>query len=267
MLKRPQYIALGLVTVLLLAILLSPAPATARLKLAIGSLFLPLFGLTGSAHHLAGKAEDVLTPRHELQKQNETLREENQRLRVQALQTDELFRENTRLHEQLNWRQLQRTWNLKPANVIARDPASWWRTVQIDLGSRDGIKTNLPVINSSGLVGRIASVGFDRAQVVLLGDPECKVSGLVSETRDMGIVGAGGPFDTSLTTMSHLPKDANLKAGQTVVTSGLGGIFPKEITIGKIVDSRLVEYGLYTEARIKLAANLSALENVWVVMP
>ena len=252
----------------MLAILLLPAHSTDRLKLAIGSLFLPLFGLTGSAHHLAGKAEDALTPRRELEQQNAALREENQRLRVQALQTDELFRENTRLHEQLNWRQLTRTWNLKPANVIARDPASWWRTVQIDLGSRDGIKTNLTVLNSSGLVGRIATVGFDRSQVVLLGDPDCKVSALVeNNTRDMGIVGAGGPFDTSLTTMSHLPKDANLKAGQTVVTSGLGGIFPKGITIGKIVDARPVEYGLYTEARLKLAANLSALEDVWVVMP
>ncbi len=267
MLKRPQYIALGLVAALMLAILFLPAHSTARLKLAIGSLFLPLFGLTGTTHHLTGKAEDALTPRRELEKQNETLRAENQRLRVQSLQADELFRENTRLHEQLNWRQLQRTWNLKPANVIARDPASWWRTVQIDLGSRDGIRTNLPVLNSSGLVGRIATVGYDRSQVVLLGDPDCKVSGLVSDTRDMGIVGAGGPFDTSLTTMSHLPKDANLKAGQSVVTSGLGGIFPKGITIGKIVDSRPVEYGLYTEARLKLAANLSALEEVWVVMP
>ncbi len=267
MLNRPQYIALGLVTLLLLTIFLSPAPATARLKLAIGSLFLPLFGLTGSAHHLANKAEEALTPRSELVKQNEMLLAENQRLRVQALQTDELFRENTRLHDQLSWRQLQRTWNLKPANVIARDPASWWRTVQIDLGSRDGIRTNFTVLNSSGLVGRIAAVGFDRSHVVLLGDADCKVSGLVNETRDMGIVGAGGPFDSSLTTMSHLPKDANLKPGQNVVTSGLGGIFPKGIAIGKIVDSRPVEYGLYTEARLKLAANLSALEEVWVVMP
>lgn len=267
MLRRPQYIALSLVTVLLLAILLSPATTTARLKLAIGSLFLPLFGLTGSAHQLAGKAGDALTPRRDLLKQNATLRAENQRLRVQALQADELLRENTRLHEQLNWRQRQKSWTLKPANVIARDPATWWRTVQIDLGSRDGMKTNLPVLTASGLAGRIATVGFDRSQVVLLGDADCKVSGLVSETRDMGIVGAGGPFDSSLTTMSHLPKDANLKAGQNVVTSGLGGIFPKGIPIGNIVDSRQVEYGLYTEARLKLAANLSALEDVWVLMP
>ncbi len=267
MLRRPQYIALGLVTVLMLTILLSSAPTTARLKLAIGSLFLPLFGLTGSANHLTNKVGDALTSRHDLLQQNEKLREENQLLRVQALQTDELFRENARLHDLLNWRELRKTWSLKPANVIARDPATWWRTVQIDLGSRDGMKTNLPILTTSGLVGRISVVGFDRSQVVLLGNADCKVSGLVSETRDMGIVSAGGPFDSSLTTMSHLPKDANLKAGQNVVTSGLGGIFPKGIAIGKIVDSRPIEYGLYTEARLKLAANLSALEEVWVVLP
>ena len=266
MLKRPQYIALGLVAALMLAILLLPAHTTARLKLAIGGLFLPLFGLAGTTHQVAEKTENLLTPRRELQKQNETLREENDRLRAQALQAEEVLRENARLHELLNWRQLKKSWTLKPANVIARDPASWWRTVQIDLGSRDGMKTNLPVLSTTGLVGRIATVGFDRSQVLLLGDPDCKVAALVNETRDMGVVGAGGPFDSSLTTMSYLPKDANLKAGQSVVTSGLGGIFPKGIPVGKIVDSRQVEYGLYTEARVKLAANLSALEDVWVLM-
>lgn len=266
MLKRPQYIALGLVALLMLAILLLPAHTTARLKLAIGSLFLPLFGLAGTTHQVAKKTGDFLTPRRELQKQNETLRAENERLRAQALQADEVLRENARLHEQLNWRQSKKGWTLKPANVIARDPASWWRTVQIDLGSRDGMKTNLTVLTPNGLVGRIATVGLERSQVLLVGDSDCKVAALVSETRDMGVVGAGGPFDSSLTTMSYLPKEANLKPGQTVVTSGLGGIFPEGIPIGKIVDSRQVEFGLYTEARLKLLANLSALEDVWVLM-
>ena len=160
MLKRPQYIALGLVAALMLAILLLPAHTTARLKLGIGSLFLPLFGLAGTTRQLAEKAGDALTPRRELQKQNETLRVENERLRVQALQAEEVLRENARLHEQLNWRQLRKTWTLKPANVTARDPASWWRTVQIDLGSRDGIQTNQPVLTADGLVGRISSVSY-----------------------------------------------------------------------------------------------------------
>ncbi|MFO1488930.1 MAG: rod shape-determining protein MreC [Verrucomicrobiota bacterium] len=267
MFKRPQYIAVGLVVMLMLTIALLPARTTARLKLAISGLFLPLFGLAGTAQHATEKAGTLLTSRGELARQNQVLREENDKLRTQSLQNAELLRENARLHEQLNWRQLQRGWTFKPANVIARDPASWWRTIQIDLGSRDGMKTNLTVLTTTGLVGRISTVGYDRSQVLLVGDTDCRVAAVVDETRDMGVVGQAGPFDGSLVTMNYLPKEANLKAGQTVVTSGLGGVFPKGIPIGRIVDSRPVEYGLYTEARIKLAANLSALEDVWVLMP
>jgi rod shape-determining protein MreC len=258
----------GLILALTLVILFLPAHTTARLKLAISSLFLPLFGLTGASHQLAEKAGDALIPRGELQKQNETLRQENDRLRAQALQNAEVVQENNRLRAQLNWRQLRKDWTLKPATVIARDPASWWRTVQIDLGSRDGIRTNLPVLTTDGLMGRIASVSFNRSEVVLLGDSDCKVAALVEETRDAGVVGSSGPLENSLVTFScYSSKDAHLKGGQNVVTSGLGGIFPKGIPIGKIVDSRQVEYGLYSEARIKLAANLSALEEVWVLFP
>ena len=251
---------------LTLALLIAPTRATARLKLALGSLFLPLFGLAGSTHQLSEKTASALTPRGTLAKENESLREENQKLRAQALQTEELLRENARLAEQLQWRALQKNWTLKLANVISRDPANWWRTIQIDLGSRDGIKTNFPVLTTDGLVGRVSQVSFARSQVVLLGDPDCKVAALVGETRDMGVVGAAGPLAGSFVTMTYLPKDANLKAGQNVFTSGLGGVFPKGIPVGKIVDSRQVEFGLYTEARIKPSADLSALEEVWVLM-
>jgi rod shape-determining protein MreC len=67
--------------------------------------------------------------------------------------------------------------------------------------------------------------------------------------------------------LTYLASSANLKPGQSVITSGLGGVFPKGIPIGKIVDARSVEYGLYTEARVKLNANLGALEQVWVLFP
>ncbi len=149
-----------------------------------------------------------------------------------------------------------------------REPANWWRTVQIDLGTRDGVRENLPVLTTDGLVGRIASVSLTRSQVVLVGDPNCRVSALVeNETHDTGIIIGGGPLDSSLLELSHLSSNANLKPGQGVVTSGLGGIFPKGIPIGKIADSRVAEYGLYTEGRVQPAANLGALEEVWVLFP
>jgi rod shape-determining protein MreC len=269
MLKRSHNIALGLVILLTLILLNLPGPTAARLKLAIGSLFLPLFGLAASSQQLTAQGVDTLLPRRELLRQNERLRQENRELQTLLLQAAETARENERLRQMLGW-QKQTPWKLKLATVVLRDPANWWRTIQIDLGSRDGLRVNLPVLTREGLVGRVASVSFDRAQVVLLGDPHCRVSALVeNETRDHGVITAesAGPLDGSLVELGFLSRNAILQPGQTVSTSGLGGIFPKGIPVGKIVDVRSVEYGLYNQARVKLAANLSALEYVWVLFP
>ena len=178
-----------------------------------------------------------------------------------------IARENDQFRTLLGW-QHQTPWRVKLANVVVRDPANWWRAVQIDLGSRDGLRENLPVITADGLVGRVSSVSLTRSQVILLGDPNCRVSALVENpARDMGVVGAGGPMDGSLVELTYLSGNADLKPGQNVITSGLGGVFPKGIPIGQIADSRPVEFGLYTEARVKPSANLGALEQVWVLFP
>ena len=195
------------------------------------------------------------------------MRRENEELQVQALQAAAIARENDQLHSLLGWQQ-QAPWKLKLANVIMRDPANWWRTVQIDLGSRDGLRENLPVLTAEGLVGRVSAVGYTRSQVVLIGDPNCRVSALVENpAHDMGVVSAGGLLDTSLVDLTYLSGGANLKPGQNVFTSGLGGVFPKGIPIGQVMDSRPVEFGLYSEARVKLSVDLGALEQVWVLFP
>jgi rod shape-determining protein MreC len=267
MLRRPHYIALGLVVLLTLIILNLPNRTTARLKLGIGSVFVPLFGLAGSSHEAAAEAGDTVMSRKELVKQLETFRQENRQLRIQARQAEETARENDRLRQLLGW-QRQAPWKLKLGRVVLREPSNWWRTVQIDLGSRDGIQVNLPVLTADGLVGRIASVSLTRAQVLLLGDPGCKVAAQVENaTHDAGVVGASGPLNSEFVEMGYLSGSANLKPGQLVRTSGNGGIFPPNIPIGTVVESQTVDYGLATVARVKLAANLNALEEVWVLFP
>ncbi len=267
MFKRPHYIALGLVGLLTLIVLNLPNHTANRIKLAMGSLFLPLFGLSRSAQELATGAGNALTPRRELLKQNEELRFANQQLKLRILQTDTALRENEQLRQLLGW-QKQSPWKVKLARVIARDPANWWQFIEIDLGSRDGLRADLPVLGPTGcLVGRISSVSLTRAQVVLIGNSNCRVSALVHDTESGVIIGGAGPLDNTLVTLSYLSSNSNLKPGQIVKTGGAGGIFPPGILIGQIAeDSRLVEFGLYTEARVKLAANLSTLEEVWVIM-
>jgi rod shape-determining protein MreC len=268
MFKRKNYFALGAVVLVTLAIFSLPPRATSRLKLAVGSLFLPLFGLANTAQQLPVTAADAILSRHELIQENENLRRENQQLKFLQLQSAATARENDQLRAAIGWQQ-QKPWKLKLARVVMRDPANWWRTAQIDLGSRDGIQTNMPALTPEGfLVGRVSSVDRFKSQITLIGNPNCRVSARVENpTHDIGVLGAGGPLDDSLVGLSYLSSGANLKSGQLVVTSGEGGIFPPGIPIGQIVDAQQVEFGLYTEARVKLNANLGALEEVWVLFP
>src|SRR5688500_17844098 len=154
MLKRPHVIGLSVAVVLALVFLNLPAQATARLKLAISSLFLPLFGLAGAAEKVAGASGVRLLPKSVLAAEVEKLRRENDELKIESQQAREWARENASLREAVAW-QKKLPWKTRIAQVITRDPANWWRSIQINLGSKDGIVKDLPVITPFGLIGRV----------------------------------------------------------------------------------------------------------------
>lgn len=263
--KRAHILAPLVVLLLAVAAFNLPGPAVTRFKLALSSLFVPFFGLNNAAQRALPQGVDALTSRAELIRQNAKLREENDQLRLAAWQTADALRENARLRAQFAWQQ-RTPWKVRPARIISRDPANWWRTVQIDLGSRDGVRTNAPVLTPEGLVGRVTAVGLTRSQIVLLGDPNCRVAAVVeNEHRDTGILMNASPLDADLVELNYLARNSEVKPGQTVSTSGLGEVFPRGIPIGTVVDARPVEFGLYTQARVKLAAKLGGLEEVWVL--
>jgi len=112
-------------------------------------------------------------------------------------------------------------------------------------------------------------VGFAHSQVVLLGDPACRVSALIEETRENGVISPSNAsqVDNPMVDLGYLSRNSVIKPGQRVVTSGLGGIFPAGLLIGQIIDSHSVGYGLYNEARVRLAVNMNALEEVFVKLP
>jgi rod shape-determining protein MreC len=266
MFRKKHYLALGAVALVAVLTLSLPTRATSRLKLAFSSLFLPLFGLSNGARELPPALANSVLPRRELLHEIDQLQRENQQLKVAQLQANAAANENNQLRAALGWQQ-QQPWKLKLANVIARDPANWWRTIQIDSGFLDSVRADLPVLTSDGLIGRVSAVYPHRAQIVLIGDPSCRVSGLVENpAHDIGILSASGPLDNSFAQLTYLSGNANLKAGQKVFTSGEGGIFPKGILLGQIVDAQKADFGLYTEARVKLSANLGSLEQVWILL-
>ena len=269
MLKRPHVIGLSVAVVLALVFLNLPAQATSRLKLAISSLFLPLFGLAGTAEKAAEATGVRLLPKSVLAAEVEKLRRENDELKIEAQQAREWARENASLREAVAW-QKKLPWKTRIAQVITRDPANWWRSIQINLGSKDGIVKDLPVITPFGLIGRVYEVGGRYSRVVLLGDPLCPVAAVVDNSaRDTGMISPGEAtvLDESIVEMTYITRHSQAIPGQKVFTSGLGGIFPKGIPIGHITDTNSIGYGLYLEARVKLSANLQELEEVFVLFP
>jgi rod shape-determining protein MreC len=265
MFKKKRYILLAIVAVIAFVLLNLPANTAARLRLAIGSQFLPFFGLANVSRDVAGSTADLVLSKGELIRQNELLRRENDQLKLIGLQANQLAQENARLSQSVGW-QARAPWRVKLARVVLRDPANWWSTVQIDAGSQHGIKPNMPVMTIEGLVGRVSAVGLTRSQVVLIGDPNCRVAAQVeNEARDNGVTGDASPLERELIQLNYLARNAVIKPGQRVSSSNLGGNYPSGIPIGAVVDAKQVDYGLSTEARVKLFASLGSLEEVWVI--
>jgi rod shape-determining protein MreC len=266
--KRPQVVAFVVVAMVSLVLLNLPDQLTGRVKTLIGGCFLPLFGLVGSLRGLAGEASAQVTPRAELLQRLREHDHQIQSLQLELARSRAVDDENQRLRQLVGWQQSS-PWKTKVCRVLARDPSNWWRTLQIEAGTREGLRPGLPVLVPEGLVGRLDRVGFTASEVVLVGDPKCRVSVVVRETGETGILSvlAQGVLDHRLVDMTHLPRNTALRPGQTVYTSGLGGVFPAGIPVGAVVDSRSVSYGLYAEARVKLGADTSRIREVIVLQP
>ena len=268
MLRKPHFVLLLAVSLAVLVLLGLPASPRSKVRLAFGSLFLPLFGLAGTVQAVGERAGAAVTPRSVLESRLRELEEESRMLRVALMESQVAVRENDRLRQMVGYPARNR-WRLRPARVIGRDPASWWQAVHLDVGARDGVTTNLAVLAPEGLVGRVAEVGPGTCRVVLIGDPNCPVSAALADSRETGIVkgASAGDFRGAIVDLSYVSRDAVVRPGQKVITSGQGGIYPPGIVVGEVIDSRLVEAGIYLEARVRLAVSLASIDHVWVRLP
>jgi rod shape-determining protein MreC len=183
----------------------------------------------------------------------------------------ELRRQNAALKQQLDFAQ-----NLPPeripAEVIARDTDNLFSTITINKGSRQGVKRGMPVVawqgDIEGLVGRVVLVGPGSSQILPLYDPQCIVSARVDTTRDEGLV-AGQGKDRGNLVMNYVKKIAKDKIGygDLVVSSGLGGVYPKGINIGRIRDITAPSYETSLVLQVQPIIDFDRLEYLFLVGP
>lgn len=187
------------------------------------------------------------------------------RLRIIESQFDALKRENSELRHALDFKKAT-NFDVVAAQIIRRHPTTWWQTMEIDAGEDRGIGIQLSVLSNEGLVGIIDRPFKHRSSVLLITDEKCQVSVRVEGTPEVGILsGQRGKFESSPSLrLRFLSKDATLKKGQRVFTTGRGGIFQPNILVGTILS---VEKGpIDSEALVAPAVNLSDLGTVFVVL-
>ncbi|WP_297570413.1 rod shape-determining protein MreC [uncultured Anaerovibrio sp.] len=198
--------------------------------------------------------------------QNKELKEEVFALRQQNLQAAEYVAENIRLQEMLNYKHAAVQFDLMPAKVIGRESSTWTSVISINRGSSDGIKTNMPVVTEKGLVGVITDVSPVASRVQLLLDSRFSVGTLVQrpESRVAGIV-QGNPSDAMLPQMINIPRNSDIIVGDTIVTSGFGGVFPKGLMVGSVATVKNDSGGLLEIAYINTAVDFQKLEDVMII--
>jgi rod shape-determining protein MreC len=200
----------------------------------------------------------------QLEHENTALQVENRELRATNQGLRDVEHEVNRLRHALNYRE-RSVFKLIAAEIIARDSSTWWRTITINRGKRDGIQTDMPVVTDLGLVGKTTTVSEGISVVLLLSDENCRVAASVEGSREQGIV-SGERTTTGLTpllNLNFLSKQADLKPGQKVYTSGVGGVFPSGLLVGAVKSYRVRE--LDGQAQLTPAVDLSHLEDVFVV--
>ena len=198
--------------------------------------------------------------------QNKELKEEVFALRQQNLQAAEYVAENIRLQEMLNYKHAAVQFDLIPAKVIGRESSTWTSVISINRGSSDGIKPNMPVVTEKGLVGVITDVSPVASRVQLLLDSRFSVGTLVQrpESRVAGIV-QGNPSDAMLPQMINIPRNSDIIVGDTIVTSGFGGVFPKGLMVGSVATVKNDSGGLLEIAYINTAVDFQKLEDVMII--
>lgn len=202
-----------------------------------------------------------------------TMRKENEDLKAKLYKLENENRDLlkykdkiTELQEALDLKDQFNDYDFIGANIIAKDMGNWFNIFTIDRGTKDGIASGYPVITGKGLVGRVISTGRFSSRIKAVIDIDSTVFGRISKTRDLvRIKGDLELKETGLCKMDYIPSDADISVGDTIETSGLGGIYPKGIIIGRITEVRQSGNELSRYAVVKPAVDFRRLEEVIIL--
>lgn len=210
---------------------------------------------------------DYLTEFDALKEENQRLREENQRLAEENRQAQRDREENDRLYELLELRKKRRDLSWEPASIVEGDSSNWDSVFTVNRGTAHDVAVGDCVIDSTGyLVGVVTEAGLNWSTVRTVIDSDSSIGALVYRSGEAAV--AQGDFalmGRGLLRLAYLGGDADVAAGDLIVTSGLGGYYPSQLVIGYVEELRAGEDGVTQFAVVAPSARLEDLTEVFII--
>lgn len=226
----------------------------------------PFLKLSSYVNNSVNGFLDRFVRTEEVYLENEELRRQLQEANEKLVEYESIKRENEQFREFLQLKENNPDYDFETATVIGRDATSRFGSFTIDKGKVDGVEVADPVITSDGLVGIIWEVGFTYSHVRTITDISVEVGVYSITARDSGIVtGDIALSSEGLCRLKYLPKNSGISAGELVVTSGIGGVFPKNLVVGTVRSVEIDSNGLSLYATVEPAADISGVTDVLVI--
>jgi rod shape-determining protein MreC len=197
-----------------------------------------------------------------LEKENRMLKEKIAELQEENYRMKEMKLAVERLKQLLQFRE-KNSPSMIGAEVIGQDPSSWFKSVTIDKGERDGVRKGMAVISSAGVIGQVLKTAPHYATVLLITDYNSAIDSIVQRTRAKAIVEGKGENRCQL---KYLLRTEEVAVGDAVVTSGLAGNFPKGLMVGEIKEVDRKGHGVFQYAELVPSVDFTKLEEVFVIM-
>jgi len=216
------------------------------------------------AYRLSGFVEDVwdgyisLVDTH---RENLRLHGDIRHLNERVREGNELLLENQRLERLLDMKKTVKAPTVA-ARVIGEDATSWFRTLILNQGGSSGIREGMAVVAADGIVGQIVKVSPSTSRVILLTDHASGIAATIQRSRARGVVKGKSEM---LCSLEFTTREEDVKVGDAVISSGIGGVFQKGLPIGEVTMVKRGEYGIFQTVTIRPSVNLAHLEEVLIV--
>lgn len=231
-----------------------------------GMLMVPLSRMSAAAGTAIQNRFGPFLSAGEVHEENQALRAEIQRLEEQLIDYETVKMENEQFRELLEIKERNDHLIFEPATVVGRTPDDWFGSFTIDVGTYHGVSLRCPVITSDGLVGIVSEVGRGYSKVQTILDASVNVGGVDIHTLDTGIITGTIPLaQEGNCKLGFLPRESGATPGDTIVTSGTGGLLPRGLIIGEIRSVEMETSGLSLYAVVTPAADIRGARQVFVI--